>query len=463
LRRLLVTVLAGGCLIALAPSSARADDLQPSAERLSNGAFALLESTSAGAEQVRGAIATFAGDAETLASALGGGQQADVASAMAALVGDEKAVDQAAAKNPGALDVGRWRSIESDFAELRSRLPPAWRAASARRSSGSGSPNVVAPPPEEISALGPAPQAIITYRVWEDGGVRVKGYFEGQDLRSAGIYDGDTLLAPVNLSDMSGHDRVDFNFGLDHVSPTEVVRVTDSLGRTAQAVVAPEASVAASPPGSTDEKMIELGTSAIGSSEPETPAMVASRGTNTIEIPSKSPSRRHLHSRDNSGANLSPPTDVQINVLGVTPSQNNSYQVVGQISGEGIKRAGIYVDGRLVTPIPVAGGQYASFNVSFTMLGKSAAIRVYGNGNNYVESELDLSSAAGGVYGLNPPVVPINPYAYRPNPYAPAYPYGSTLNPYGSANPYAPAPYGYGPPLSGYAAPRPARPSWPFP
>jgi hypothetical protein len=460
LQRLLVAALVGGCLVALAPSSARADDLQPSAERLSNGAFALLESTSAGAEQVRGAIASFAGDAETLASALGGGQQADVASAMAALAGDEREVDQAAAKNPGALDVGRWRSIESDFAELRGRLPPAWRTASARRTSGSSSPKVVAPPPEETSALGPAPKAVITYRVWEDGGVRVKGYFEGQDLRSAGIYDGDTLLAPVNLSDMSGHDRVDFNFGLDHVSPTEVVRVTDSLGRTAQAVVAPAASVAASSPRSTDAKMIELGTSSIGSSEPGTPTIVASRGTNTIEIPSKSPSRRHLHE----GANRSPLTGVQINVLGVTPSLNNSYQVVGQISGEGIKRAGIYVDGRLVKPIPVAGGQDASFNVTFTMLGKSAAIRVYGNGNNYVESELDLSSAAGGVYGLNPPVVPINPYAYRPNPYAPAYPpYGYRLNPYGSANPYAPAPYGYGPPLKGYAAPRPARPSWPFP
>ena len=110
---------------------------------------------------------------------------------------------------------------------------------------------------------------------------------------------------------------------------------------------------------------------------------------NTAEIPSKSPSRRHIHSGDS----LAPLTDVQINILGVQQSISESanYQVIGQIAGNNVKRAGIYIDGRLVKPIPVTPGSDTSFNVSFTMFGKEATIRAYGVGSNFVESSINLS------------------------------------------------------------------------
>jgi hypothetical protein len=159
---------------------------------------------------------------------------------------------------------------------------------------------------------------------------------------------------------------------------------------------------------------------------------------------------------------------VQINILGVQQSisESGSYQVIGQISGNNVKRAGIYIDGRLVKPIPVSPGADTSFNVSFTMFGTAPTIRAYGAGNNFVESSIDLSTANGAVFGSNPPVgvysypvspYPVNPYARNPYGY-PASPYGSP--PYGSPGYGAP---GYGYPNSGYpynGYPPPSRPWW---
>ena len=94
-------------------------------------------------------------------------------------------------------------------------------------------------------------------------------------------------------------------------------------------------------------------------------------------------------------------------------SATNSYQVIGQIAGANVHRAGIYIDGRLVQPIAVSAGSDTSFNVSFTMFGKEATIRAYGVGSNFVESSIDLNVANGTVYGSNPPVgvygYPVNP------------------------------------------------------
>ena len=144
------------------------------------------------------------------------------------------------------------------------------------------------------------------------------------------------------------------------------------------------------------EKTIELGGGAPRAMRHR--SELASRGPSTL--------RRFRASRPRAaisgdGDSLAPLTDVQINILGVQQSisEPGSYRVIGQIAGNNVHRAGIYIDGRLVKPIAVTPGSDTSFNVSFTMFGKEASIRAYGVGSNYVESSIDLSTANGTVFG----------------------------------------------------------------
>jgi hypothetical protein len=276
---------------------------------------------------------------------------------------------------------------------------------------------------------------------------------QGTDLKSAGIYDSDAMIQKIDLAPVRGAQRVLLDFKLEQVSPTETIRVEDTSGRAAETHIANNATPVVESGG--HEKMIELGGGTSVTDAP--PIELATRGpVNTAEIPSKSPSRRHIHENDS----VAPLADVQINILGVqqSASEPNAYQVIGQIAGNNVKRAGIYIDDRLVKPIPVAPGSDTSFNESFTMFGKEASIRAYGAGSNYVESSVDLSTANGAVYGSNPPaaIYPYPVYPYARNPYGyPVSPYGAP--PYGSPA-YGAAPYGY--PNNGYSngyppAPRP--------
>src|ERR1700691_144570 len=84
----------------LALSTAYADDFHLDAQRLSDSAFAILnsltsDSTKAGASDVTGAMASFAGDAQTLSSALSSGDRDGAGVAMTALIADRRAVDDA--------------------------------------------------------------------------------------------------------------------------------------------------------------------------------------------------------------------------------------------------------------------------------------------------------------------------------------------------------------------------------
>jgi hypothetical protein len=310
---------------------------------------------------------------------------------------------------------------------------------------------VVRPPASEAAATvpeGSAPQVEITSRETDDTGLHIKGYLQGTDLKSAGIYDNDAMIQKIDLAPTTGAQRVLLDFKLEQVSASETIRVADAGGRAAEVHIASNSTPVAESGG--HEKMIELGG---GASVPDAPPIdLASRGPdNTAEIPSKSPSRRHIHANDT----LAPLTDVQINILGVQQSisEPGSYQVIGQIAGNNVKRAGIYIDGRLVKPIPVTPGSDTSFNVSFTMFGKEASIRAYGAGSNYVESSIDLSTANGAVYGTNPPV---GVYSYPVNPYA-RNPYGYPASPYGAPGYGTPPPYGYpnGAYPNGYPPPKP--------
>lgn len=437
-------------LMLLRSASARAGDLEDSAQHLSDSAFSLLrsiDSSKPGGADALGVVASFAGDAQTFSGDLNKGDRRAASAAMTSMLADSAAVDGAINKNPDAFDRSAWKSLKDELASLERRVPPGKAAADV--GSSKDSRGVVRAPSSEGVPDHGQPKVEISSRVYEDGGVHIKGYLAGYDLRSAGIYDGDRQLSAIQLSPNAGGQRVNFDLALEQATSTETIRVTDSYGRTAEARVAPQI-VAGAPREGSREKMIDLGHIEMdgpssGSSLPpviaSAPVGAPSGGTSTTEIPSRSPSKRHMHEH----STLAPLSGVQISILGVmqSPSNPDAYQVVGQISGEGVKRAGIYVDGKLVKPIPISADGFTAFDVIFDLLGRDATIRVYGNGTNYQEASIDLSTAGSGtVYGTNPPVAP---YGYPVNPYAARNPYGS---PYGA--PYAGAPYGYGAPPNGY-------------
>jgi hypothetical protein len=455
-------------LSAIAPTSVHSDDIRADAQHLSDSSFAILntltsDSSKANAGDVIGAMASFAGDAQTLSAALAKSDNDAAGAAMTALVADRRAVDDALVRNPHAIDSSKWGPLKAELASIQSKVP-ASGGSMAKGAGGEPSSGVVKPPASEAAATvpdGSAPRVEITSRETDDTGLHLKGYLQGTNLKSAGIYDSDAMIQKIDLAPVPGAQRVLLDFKLEQVSSSETIRVEDASGRAAEVHIADNPTPAVE--SGAHEKMIELGGGAGAADAP--PVELASRGpVNTAEIPIKSPSRRHIHSNDN----LAPLTDVQINILAVQQSisEAEGYQVIGQIAGNNVHRAGIYIDGRLVKPIAVSPGSDTSFNVSFTMFGKEATIRAYGVGSNYVESSIDLSTANGAVYGSNPPVgvysYPVNPYAV--NPYT-RNPYGYPTNPYG-----APPPYGYpsgtypnGYPPNGYpngAYAPPARPWW---
>ena len=455
---LAIAVAIALCIIAPTPS--HSDTVQDDARHLSDSAFAILntlssDSTKAGAADVIGAMASFAGDAQTLSSALAKDDRENATSAMAALVSDRRAVDDALLKDPGAIESAKWSPLKAELASIQTRVPTA--SVAAKTAPADSHPGVVRPPASETAATeadGSAPRVEITSRVTDDSGLHLKGYLQGTNLKSAGIYDGEAMIKQIDLAPVIGAQRVLLDFKLEQVSPEETIRVADASGRSAEVRIADHSAPAVESGG--HEKMIELGG---GASSDAPPVEMASRGPrNTAEIPTKSPSRRHINGSDNLG-----PLDAQINILGVQQSisQPNSYQVIGQIAGTNVHRAGIYIDGRLVAAIPITPGSDTSFNVPFTMFGSAASIRAYGAGNNFVETSIDLSTANGAVYGSNPPA---GVYAYPVNPYA-RNPYGYPANPYGAPPPngypngaYPNGGYPNGYPNNGY--PPPPRPWW---
>ena len=318
----------------LAPK-ARGDDLRADAQQLSDSAFAILngltsDSTKSAASDAMGAMASFAGDAQTLSAAITKGDNDGAAAAMTALVADRRAVDEAMVKNPGAIESAKWSPLKAELASLQSRVP-ATSASLAKEPPAEPHSDVVKPPASEAAATvpnGSAPRVEITSRETDDSGLHIKGYLQGTDLKSAGIYDADAMIQKIDLAPVPGPQRVLLDFKLEQVSPSETIRVEDASGRAAEAHIADSSAPAVETGG--HEKMIELGGGTAATDAP--PIDMASRGpSNAAEIPSKSPSRRHIHANDN----LSPLTDVQINILGVQQSiaETNSYQVTGQIAG----------------------------------------------------------------------------------------------------------------------------------
>ncbi len=441
-------------LAVFAPVATRADSPQAVASGLSDAAFAMLNSIDADAKAgaMLPPVASLASDAQSLSGALDKGDRAAAGHAMAAIIKDRNQIDAARAVK-GAPDLPQWNSIKGQIAALEAQVTP---VAGPVATSAPPASNVLTPsaslPPEAPKA----PQVVISSRSFTGGGVRVRGFFEGTDLRSAGIFDGSTPIKTITVTDVSGEQRVNFDFGLQDPSPSQTLEVTDALGRVARAQLAPDAAALTHSPDGR-EKMIELGggeldSEAVASADP---AAIPGPRNNTEEIPRADGSEDATGApgRRLPGGVEGPLTNVQINVLGVmpSPSQPGSYEVIGQISGAGVHRAGVYENGRLMKSIPISGGAYNSFNVIFQMApGQQASIRAYGVGSNFVEASVDANSE-GMSTASGPPVVVVpgaNPYGYG-SPYAYRSPYGAPVYPGG----YPPGYGGYGYPAPGYGYP----------
>ncbi|HEY2147993.1 MAG TPA: hypothetical protein VGH32_08650 [Pirellulales bacterium] len=446
-----------------------AQDAKTQAAELSDHAFTMLNSINASSAKAGPMLvptANLAGDAQTLSTALGAHDKASASGAMAAVLSDRDKIE-AAAKVAGGQYPEQWTIILEKIAALEKQVP-ASKGAIAR----SGVPEShapVAPPAGEKTPA--APKIEIASRVFKGATVRVKGFLEGTELKSAGIFDGEKKTRDVEVASVPGEQRINFDFSIEQPSPTQSIRVTDSYGREATALVEPNPAGVGAMKGS--EELIEVdsgATASTGEAGPLADGPLASagpaprHGNNTAEIArpadALSPSRRHMEAN----SSLAPLTNVQINILDAEElmSAPGTVEVVGQIAGPGVRHAGVYVNGRLAKVIPISAGAYSSFDLTFPMpAGSDAKIRAYGNGNNFVEASIDTVGGGSGMteYGNTPmyaapygtyPAYPPSPY-YRPNPYAYANPYAPGYNPY-APNPY---PYGYPPP---YGTPPPTKP-----
>lgn len=380
-------------------ATARAQDSKAAAAQLSDRGFALLNSLSAsGANPALGPVASFAGDAQALSSALGSGDHSGAGRAMAALLSDVSAVDAAVSAHPGSLNASEWKSIKQQVDKLAEQVKPDSRALAAGLPAGEANKPPAGAEPES------APKVRIDSYTVKGRSVRIKGFFEGRALKSAGIYEGEQLQRPIKLDDVPGRQHVSFDIELAGVEPGMTLRVYDGAGLSAEAPIASRLGIE----GTGGAKEVELGPPS------EAPVSLGGEtvsdetdaaGHNVAEIPARpSSSRRH-----SGGAAHSRLGDIQVQIFSVSLDDplTRTYDVIGQISGTGVERAGIYVDANPVKDIDVDFGDAfitQPFDETFQMNGNRATIRVYGPREQYLESSLHLGAAP-----VAPPVIALNP------------------------------------------------------
>ncbi|MFI5353436.1 MAG: hypothetical protein ACHQZS_10780 [Candidatus Binatales bacterium] len=414
---------------------AHAQDSTGDAAQLSDRAFALLNSLTASSagpsNPALGAVASFAGDAQALSSALKAGGGPDAGRAMASLIQDRSAVDTVLAAHPGAIDSSQWSALKQQVDQLAAQVKPLSTAASASSDTGAVSPPAASAP---SGAAGPPPAAaesspagagssvaessdvpkvhIDSYAVTGHS-VRIRGFFEGLALKSAGIYNDDQLVRDLKVDQLPGRQQVNFDIEVEEVEPGMVLRVYDGAGLSAEASIASRLGIQ----GTGGAKEVELGPPSdvpvsIGD-EPPSVEVNAPDG-NVAEIPSsESPSQRHVaHRAPNSQLG-----DLQVNIISATldDAETHAYDVIGQINGSRVSHAGIYVDGKLVRPIDLDtedGFTVEPFDETFQMNGRHATVRVYNVRDEYIERPINLAAAVpempGGDMSEMPPIV-MNP------------------------------------------------------
>jgi hypothetical protein len=409
-------LLAAVCAYAVTPAR--------QAAAISDQAFAMLSGLNAasggGAENSAvGPMAVFAGDAQTLSHALAAGDRSSAGSAMAALKADEKSVDAVAGSHPHGFDANQWNAIKRQMTALEAAVPSA--AAAPRAEAAPIAPPPIAhagasaaekPATDLASTSGlashGAPQVVIESRSLDGNTVRVKGYMEGSDLARAGLFENGRELRAFHIGKVAGEERVNFDLGLGNPSSATTIRVFDSAGRMGEASVLEPGAGGETPPAAAAPAAEGA---AAAANEPEIPAMRPpnapteeagvevdrnspnSPAGNLAVIPSygaprPSPSKRHTMA--------SRLADFHIDVIAVNQVQTQPpiYEIIGQIEGRGVNRAGIYINGRLVHRIPVAtGAPLNSFDQRFTLEGGAPTIRAYAMGDRFIETPVDLSNS----------------------------------------------------------------------
>ncbi len=406
-------LLAAVCAYAVTPARQAAS--------LSDQAFAMLSGLNAASgggapNPAVGPMAVFAGDAQTLSHALAAGDGASAASAMAALKADEQSVDAAAGGHPHGFDANQWNAIKRQMAALEAAVPSA--AAAPRAAPAPITPPPVAhtdagsaekPAADSASGLASsgAPRVVIESRSLNGDTVRIKGYMQGSDLSRAGLFENGRELRAFHIGKVAGEERVNFDLGLGNPSSATTIRVFDSAGRMGEASVLEPSLGGEAPPAAASPA---AGASE-ASNEPEIPAMRPphapaeeagvevdrnspnSAAGNLAVIPSygaprPSPSKRHTMA--------SRLADFHIDVIAVNQVQAQPpiYEIIGQIEGRGVNRAGIYINGRLVHRIPVAAAApLNSFDQRFTLEGGAPTIRAYAMGDRFIETPVDLGNS----------------------------------------------------------------------
>lgn len=425
----------------LAPAHAAADAKSASSQ-LSDEAFGLLNSLSKNHDSpspLLGPVGVFAADAQKLSSSIATGDGGTAAAALVSVKADAEAVDKAA--GPKGLDNPQWSAIKRDLAGLAPMVAsiPATRADTKPSSPASGPPAIA--PAEGAPAANPSDLAVKVESAQMVGNdvLRVQGYLRGKGVRSAGIYKGDERLARLDLKPEAGSRMVQFKLDIHNPLPGAVIRIYDSNGQSAEApisgsgetassAVEAEAPIAGSgspslnPPAEAVSAGDSLG-SAASAPEPE------ASGENTEEIPTAVPPPSGPKQRMESHLRSNGPNDVsiQIEALTMVDPGLREYRIRGQIAGSNIKRAGIYVDRRLVQEIPITGGRgfhTSTFAQSFDAVGSEATIRVYRSRHDYTESSIDLASAASGTEMTGTPLGAAGPMVMNP----------MTFNSYGAEN-----------------------------
>ena len=397
---------------------AYAEDLKSASAQFSDQSFALLDRLSKqggdSPNPLLGPVASFCGDADSLRQALARSDLRSASSNISSLQADRTAIDQALKLHPNAIAVQEWNALKEQVAKLASEIPPCGAHSdcgpplAAARARGPGSASATS-----MSGEAGPPRIVITSREPGDGMVRLKGYFEGTALSSAGIYEGSRRLRAFEVSPVPGRQKVEFDLRLGNPSAATVIRVTDADDRVAEA---PAIDPSLQPP---PLPAAEISTDAAPLTSPDeggSPKLREDAGT--AEIPSHGPLMPSPSKRHTLGSRLG---DVRINILGVTRTGNlpPTYEIVGQITGRGITRAGIYLEGRLLQPIPIIpSANSTSFNQRIVAQSGSTTIRAYTIGDQFIEQPVDmfdaedpsmLSDAGGGtLVATTPATIPMS-------------------------------------------------------
>ena len=371
-----------------------AEDIKSASAHLADRSFALLDRLSKqgsdNANPLLGSVASFSGDADSLRQSLARSDLRLASSNITSLQADCMAVDQALKLHPNAIAAEEWSGLRQQVDKLAREIPPCGvhsdcgPAPYAARGSGSA-------PPGGISGTVDSPRIEIDSRESGNGIVRLKGYFEGTALKSAGIYDRAQRLRAFKVNRVPGRQKVEFDLRLENPSATTVLRIADANDRIAEA---PAIDPSLQPPPLPPASEISTGGAppAAFTDGDEAPRR-SGEDAGVAEIPSHGPLMPSPSKRHTLGSKLG---DVRINLLGVTRIRSlpPTYEIVGQISGRGITRAGIYLDGRLLQPIPIIdSAKYTSFDQRIVAQSGSTTIRAYSVGNQLIEQPVDFFDA----------------------------------------------------------------------